>query len=525
MTKFFNIFRLFHIFCLSVVLIASSAQAKKNKPHDQSPKKSKIAKKGNHKNSNAINVVVGDFIGPGSTQFHDAAKSAIGKQNDFRIVSQEELDTAQAKTTLQMRSAEDYKSVAQELNAAAFVTGESSRKGRKWIAAVRVRNGADGQMLGAASFSGNTMNDVRSQIEENLWSRLGNSVASSSAPRNDEPQVRKDEKPLPAEPTSKKGKPSNTTVITIPTATGKKRSNASATLDSPEAVENEPAESSLKDKSFAEEKELPPGLAGKEEERPASTETSNSPPTPKRILLDSQLALGLFGRQFTYKDDIFRKLSPYKVGPWPSWGFNLTLYPAALFGSAPIGVQRIGLTGSFQQGIGIKSSDTTGTIRYPTSYTAYSGGLKYLIPFSVLEIEPQVGLVRSRYSILAASVTNPRPEIPYAFYLAAYLGMGIRVNIAEKLAVKVHGAYLPIISKGEIATAAFFPRTAAGGIEAGFYVAYDLYHGLEARVGADYQRFFFTFDPQPGDAKVAGGALDQYYNIYLALGWRFFLGG
>jgi hypothetical protein len=40
--------------------------------------------------------------------------------------------------------------------------------------------------------------------------------------------------------------------------------------------------------------------------------------------------------------------------------------------------------------------------------------------------------------------------------------------------------------------------------------------GIEARLLVEYARFFSSFQPEQGDAYIAGGAIDQYLGLRLA---------
>ena len=44
--------------------------------------------------------------------------------------------------------------------------------------------------------------------------------------------------------------------------------------------------------------------------------------------------------------------------------------------------------------------------------------------------------------------------------------------------------------------------------------------GLDLLVGIDYRRYFLSMHSEPGDANVAGGALDQYLAGWLGVGYR-----
>ena len=43
----------------------------------------------------------------------------------------------------------------------------------------------------------------------------------------------------------------------------------------------------------------------------------------------------------------------------------------------------------------------------------------------------------------------------------------------------------------------------------------------EGRLVGDYERYFYSFGPTPGDAYVAGGALDQFFGGRLAIAYVF----
>ena len=59
------------------------------------------------------------------------------------------------------------------------------------------------------------------------------------------------------------------------------------------------------------------------------------------------------------------------------------------------------------------------------------------------------------------------------------------------------------------------------GFALGGGVAIPITSGVEARVQLDYARFFSSFTPVPGDAFVAGGALDQYLGIRLGAAYAY----
>jgi len=82
-------------------------------------------------------------------------------------------------------------------------------------------------------------------------------------------------------------------------------------------------------------------------------------------------------------------------------------------------------------------------------------------------------------------------------------------------------AYLAVTDAGEIGEDDWFPRLSVAGIEATLEAGYVLPDGLSLRLGVDLRRYFYSLNPEPGDAWIAGGALDQYVAGQLGAVWAF----
>ena len=62
--------------------------------------------------------------------------------------------------------------------------------------------------------------------------------------------------------------------------------------------------------------------------------------------------------------------------------------------------------------------------------------------------------------------------------------------------------------------------TSCAGVDASVGLAWPIARHLDLSFELAYTRFFYSLDPQPGDANVAGGALDEMARASLALGYR-----
>jgi hypothetical protein len=62
-----------------------------------------------------------------------------------------------------------------------------------------------------------------------------------------------------------------------------------------------------------------------------------------------------------------------------------------------------------------------------------------------------------------------------------------------------------------------FPHESVGGVEGRLGLAYPITRSFEVSIAGAYTRIFYAYNPTPGDANVAGGALDEMGNLSLAL--------
>lgn len=83
-------------------------------------------------------------------------------------------------------SEDDYPEVAQALGLTAFIDGRVSRQRRRWGLRVRVRNAADGMILGTARWGGRTVGSLRA-VRRNGHARLEQYLRLASSPAPPEP--------------------------------------------------------------------------------------------------------------------------------------------------------------------------------------------------------------------------------------------------------------------------------------------------------------------------------------------------
>jgi hypothetical protein len=101
-------------------------------------------------------------------------------------------------------------------------------------------------------------------------------------------------------------------------------------------------------------------------------------------------------------------------------------------------------------------------------------------------------------------------------YVALRVGVDGRLPVGP-VALEAGGGYQAPLSMGALAS--HFRSPSAGGVDLRVAVAAPLAHGLEARAGASYARFFYDFDSEPEDTYIAGGALDQLFSVQLGVAY------
>lgn len=136
----------------------------------------------------ARRVVVQQFSGPrGST-----ARAALIRdleEHGVVIVPEDEVRSARERLGFDRRlRGDEYVALARELNASAYVDGRVVRRRRRWALTVRVRNAADGEQLGSASWGGRTAASLGG-VRRNGYDRLSEYLDASRAPNQAVPET------------------------------------------------------------------------------------------------------------------------------------------------------------------------------------------------------------------------------------------------------------------------------------------------------------------------------------------------
>lgn len=207
-------------------------------------------------------------------------------------------------------------------------------------------------------------------------------------------------------------------------------------------------------------------------------------------------------RIYTPNDDLFVALSRYRQPLAPRIAFELDFFPGALATSGP--ASWFGLTASLDFLVFVTAVASDGT-RYTTSSLRVTASAMGRIPIidDRLELGVLFGFALDTYEIGGDA---PVPDVSYS---ALRPGASVALRLFGPVYLRAAGGYHILLGTGQLGSAQYFPRLKGGGmdLEAGAMVRPLRF--LELRASFDYRRFWFSFNPEPGDPYIAGGALDD----------------
>jgi hypothetical protein len=225
-------------------------------------------------------------------------------------------------------------------------------------------------------------------------------------------------------------------------------------------------------------------------------------------LLSLRAAIGAGMRHFSYVDRITPSLRPYDLAAAPVAVATGVVYPLAPT-RIPV-VRDFGITGEYSQAFALASQDSAGN-RVGTTWQSFDVGAteRIALPHGLLaHVSAGYGGDDFQFTDALAGAAAALPSVSYRF---VRVGAEVRYPFLSVFAAWAGGSYLDVLSSGY--TAQLFPRESVGGIEAHLGTSWRLAKSWELSLSAAYTRFFYSFNPVPGDASVAGGALDEQTRV------------
>ncbi len=272
-----------------------------------------------------------------------------------------------------------------------------------------------------------------------------------------------------------------------------------------------------------------PGPAKDKKSEP--DEPSDDSPRPKNThgkqIVDLFAAFDMGGRFFSYHQPITSNLRDYSVFGAPGFAIAAEVFPMAML-KTPV-IQGLGIVADFRMALGLGSKTKDGT-KVDTGWNRFDVGLHYRQPLAKLAKKGDKAVVlglkgtfgRDSFSLTTKDATLAQ-ETPAATYLFLRAGLDGEFP-AGPIFLTLRGGYLGAFSAGEVQKRFKDQATqdgpgrapSLGGVDLGGGVTVPIASGFEIRFTGEYVRWFYAFKPKPGDAYIAGGALDQ--NVHLELG-------
>ena len=232
-----------------------------------------------------------------------------------------------------------------------------------------------------------------------------------------------------------------------------------------------------------------------------------------RIEVAVMTSLDVGRRDFTYSDPVGAAPQSYRLAAAPLATVGMDVYPFASTG-VPV-LQDLGVRGRFSRAFAIGSSTTLGA-HLDTTWMRFGGELRerFLSPVPrVKELGVAVGVDGDDFAMHTEGDVGAL--VPSARTVALRFGPDATLFVSGRVSLLLGAAYLATLSRGEIYDR--FRRPRVKGVDGDVAVALRLTAGLELRLAGRYTRYFAAFDPQVGDALVAGGALDQQFQVGLGV--------
>jgi len=425
-----------------------------------------------------------------------AGKAAVGALKGVAVPDNRLQEEAQ-KYGMTLGTDGAYQALALGMKLDAVVRVTTLDKGASQLAVVQVRNGATGAIVDDATWKAPSTKALGQTLSKQLKPRFQRSLAGTKPPR----------------PGSLQAVPAGGGVAAVaaapaaaapPQPQGPALGAGSGPLP-PEPALPTGAAPPLPTAAAPAAAQPDPGIVG------GTVSTEAAAPRDSRPALDIAAGAAFFTRNFTYKDDLYQSLQGYSLGAAVAPAVELTWAP--LFGG------RGYLTGHIAMSVGLQSKAQDGT-SYPTQALAWGAGLGYRF---LIGEKSHLGL-EARFErqlfTITGTASSPKPDIPDVGYSALAAGVDFRFSLFGPVSLLGGAAYRHLFAVGEIGTAAWFPHQSSMGLDANLGLGIELGRSFEIRLMGALQRYGYSFNSEPGDAHVAGGATDTYLSGSLWLAWR-----
>ncbi|MFK7988292.1 MAG: hypothetical protein AB8I08_19890 [Sandaracinaceae bacterium] len=268
----------------------------------------------------------------------------------------------------------------------------------------------------------------------------------------------------------------------------------------------------------AEPSSVEPSRANGEDE-PEAQRQEAAPATeaasPRASAVELGVSIGLLGRAYGFRDDLFEALGRYQLEAWPFLAARARLDPLRFFTDEPW--LAIGITGRVWGALGPTSGLTTDPERdLGTTLFAWSVGLAWDLPLhEVFSLQLGVAYGETVFSLEAPEAEGETSNatgaefVPDVTYTEVRPSLRAGLHLPAGFTVHVGAAWLAALGTGRLDDADWFPRSTTMGIEMEADVVWRFDAWMGVRLYGSHARRWSALSPEPGDPRIAGGALDE----------------
>jgi hypothetical protein len=212
----------------------------------------------------------------------------------------------------------------------------------------------------------------------------------------------------------------------------------------------------------------------------------------------------IFSRSFSYAQNL-SGLPEYKLSGSYSGALQMAFHPGALMdGAAGRALTPVGITAGLEYGLGVSSRSADSDQRRSSDVHGYGVGLQYRWMLGPHQVAGQLG-----YAARAFTTGEPGATAPDVRYSLLSAGTAARAELPRGFGLLARVAYLHALSAGPLTGTGRFSRATVRGMELEGALGYALVQGIELRAVGGLRRLGWDMNAIPGDAWVAGGAVDQ----------------
>lgn len=262
----------------------------------------------------------------------------------------------------------------------------------------------------------------------------------------------------------------------------------------------------------AEGAELEPGLEEEPPPRPAFAQ-----------LAVVQLGTDFSAHRINYSDPGVEGLLDYRASMVLTPALHVELYPLNPFQSGPLSELAVQVDYATSVGSKVRAVTEEGRL-HSTRMSRWGVGAKFRMkanPGVALSLEPSLGFRSMSFSVRTASDGAVLEALPGLRYHALHAGLGLEIPRALGLAFFMSASYLHALPGARLGGQGSLSVESKGGVEVMAGMGFWLGPQTQLRLAGHYTRAVFAFEPEPGQALLAGGASDKRSGMTAALRWGY----